>query len=144
MPTARRYAFSLSLSLILQRRSFTKQAVFMLSGIPEADVISLKANNFSNATHALPSKHHAITKLKCLPNNQRLRQSKLRRFVRQSTGQYFQQKNGLSIIPNWLLRKSHCESVSNHPKDCPAIIPNGQKKKIRRNWIGFHRKAGFS
>lgn len=54
----------------------------MCSGIPGADVMQLKANNFSNAIHALPSKHHVITKLRCLPNNQRLRQSKQKAFCK--------------------------------------------------------------
>lgn len=54
----------------------------MFSGIPEADVIQPKGNNFSNVIHALPSKHHVITKLKCLPNNQRLRQRNQKAFCK--------------------------------------------------------------
>lgn len=44
--------------------------------------MQLKANNFSNATHALPSKRRVIMKLKCLPNNQRLGQSERKAFCK--------------------------------------------------------------
>lgn len=56
--------------------------MFMFFGIPEADVTQLTANHFSNAIHALPSKHYVITKLKCLPNNQRLRQRDQKAFCK--------------------------------------------------------------
>lgn len=56
--------------------------MFTFSGIPEADVTEPKANNFSNAIHALPSKHRVITKLKCLPDNQRLRQRNPKAFCK--------------------------------------------------------------
>lgn len=95
--------------------------------------------------HALPSEHHVITKLKCLPNNQRPRQRNQKAFCGdKELASTHPIKGFMESQMKWLVRKSHRDLVSNHTKRLPwAIIPNGQKKPGRSR-TGCQQKTGSS